>query len=87
MKVSVGKCTDSFKKDLLLSSKAFLARILDSEKAEIFGSSEFDSIILVEELGEIIFSGSVLTATSIVFVTGISAVLTGSVALVLSAIE
>ncbi|WP_369753850.1 hypothetical protein [Flavobacterium sp. WC2409] len=87
MKVSVGKCTDSFTKDLLLSSKAFLARILDSEKAEIFGSSEFDSIILVEELGEIIFSGSVLTATSIVFVTGISAVLTGSVALVLSAIE
>ena len=74
-------------KDLLLSSKAFLARILDSENAEIFGSSEFDSIILVEELGEILFSGSVRTGTSIVLVTGISAVLTGSVALVLSAIE
>ena len=74
-------------KDLLLSSKAFLARILDSEKAEIFGSSEFDSIILVEELGEILFSGSVRTGTSIVLVTGTSTVLAGSVALVLSAIE
>tara|TARA_R110000868_G_scaffold117098_1_gene311105 strand:+ start:5900 stop:6085 length:186 start_codon:yes stop_codon:yes gene_type:complete len=61
--------------------------MLDNEKAEIFGSSEVDSRILVEELGAILFSGSVCTRTSVVLARGISTVLTGSVALVLSAIE
>jgi hypothetical protein len=37
---SVGEWTTSFTIDLLLSSNAFLARILDNEKAEILGSSE-----------------------------------------------
>lgn len=40
VKGSVGKSTVVLTTCLLLSSKAFLARILDSEKAETFGSLE-----------------------------------------------
>ena len=57
--------------------------MLDNEKAEIFGSFEGDSTILMVELGVIIFSGSVpFGVNSILFTTGVSVTLFDSVAFV-----
>ena len=60
--------------------------MLDKEKADIFGSSEVDSIIRVDELGVITCSATAGVSVSIILAAGITVVFI-SVALLLSAIE
>ncbi|WP_091087725.1 hypothetical protein [Flavobacterium gillisiae] len=85
MNGSVGKSTTSFTYDLLLSSNAFLARILDNEKAETLGS--FDVVSVLTEATGVFISGVLSITISCGFTTACNGTDFVSVAFVWSAME
>ncbi len=78
MKASVGKSTVFFTIVLLLSSNAFLARILDNEKAEILGPLAIGASIFGVEITGFTGVSTETVEVSTVFTRGGALVTFGS---------